>query len=298
MPATARRVPRRSKRRRERGPRRRRAKIPAFGVDRSRSSRRSSTSVPTRGDVVYEIKYDGYRALARLDEGEVRMASRQRDDWTERIPGSPRRSSRVRAKTRDLRRRDRLRAARTGAPTSRSSRTRSASAPSAGAPRLLRLRSAPLRRRRPARRSRSRSARRSCAPSSPARARRCKLSDHVAATARRSSRRPASSGSKGSSPSAPIGRIAPGADPDWVKIKCQQRQELVIGGYTDPKGARSGLGALLLGVARTAKLRTPARSAPASRTRRCAICTKRLGRLERATSPGRGRVRACATRAG
>ena len=36
--------------------------------------------------------------------------------------------------------------------------------------------------------------------------------------------------------------------PDWVKLKTRQRQEFVVGGYTDPKGARSGIGALLLGV--------------------------------------------------
>jgi bifunctional non-homologous end joining protein LigD len=35
---------------------------------------------------------------------------------------------------------------------------------------------------------------------------------------------------------------------DWVKVKCAQRQEMVIGGFTDPKGSRSGFGALLLGV--------------------------------------------------
>lgn len=35
---------------------------------------------------------------------------------------------------------------------------------------------------------------------------------------------------------------------DWIKLKCNQRQEFVIGGYTDPQGSRSGLGALLLGV--------------------------------------------------
>lgn len=35
---------------------------------------------------------------------------------------------------------------------------------------------------------------------------------------------------------------------DWLKVKCQKRQELVIVGYTAPKGSRSGLGALLLGV--------------------------------------------------
>ena len=35
---------------------------------------------------------------------------------------------------------------------------------------------------------------------------------------------------------------------DWIKLKCGQRQEFVIGGWTDPKGRRSGLGSLLLGV--------------------------------------------------
>ena len=35
---------------------------------------------------------------------------------------------------------------------------------------------------------------------------------------------------------------------DWVKLKCSQRQEFVIGGYTAPQGARAGFGALLLGV--------------------------------------------------
>ena len=35
---------------------------------------------------------------------------------------------------------------------------------------------------------------------------------------------------------------------DWVKLKTLQRQEFVVGGYTDPKGSRTGIGALLLGV--------------------------------------------------
>jgi bifunctional non-homologous end joining protein LigD len=35
---------------------------------------------------------------------------------------------------------------------------------------------------------------------------------------------------------------------DWIKLKCHQRQEFVIGGWTDPQGARTGIGSLLLGV--------------------------------------------------
>jgi bifunctional non-homologous end joining protein LigD len=34
---------------------------------------------------------------------------------------------------------------------------------------------------------------------------------------------------------------------DWVKVKCIKRQEFVIGGWTEPEGARESLGALLLG---------------------------------------------------
>nr|WP_314545960.1 DNA ligase D [uncultured Massilia sp.] len=35
--------------------------------------------------------------------------------------------------------------------------------------------------------------------------------------------------------------------PEWIKLKCGQRQEFVIGGYTDPQGSRTGIGSLLLG---------------------------------------------------
>ncbi|MEX3958656.1 DNA ligase D [Trinickia sp. EG282A] len=34
----------------------------------------------------------------------------------------------------------------------------------------------------------------------------------------------------------------------WVKLRCRRRQEFVIGGYSEPSGSRSGFGALLLGV--------------------------------------------------
>ncbi|HDZ56980.1 MAG TPA: DNA ligase D [Pseudomonas xinjiangensis] len=35
---------------------------------------------------------------------------------------------------------------------------------------------------------------------------------------------------------------------DWIKLKCSHRQEFVIVGYTDPKGSRKAFGALLLGL--------------------------------------------------
>ena len=45
------------------------------------------------------------------------------------------------------------------------------------------------------------------------------------------------------------GRYRAGArGPDWVKTKCRLEQEFVIGGFTDAAGTRAGFGALLLGV--------------------------------------------------
>jgi len=35
--------------------------------------------------------------------------------------------------------------------------------------------------------------------------------------------------------------------PHWLKMKCELRQDLVVGGFTDPQGGRVGLGALLVG---------------------------------------------------
>jgi DNA ligase D-like protein (predicted ligase) len=43
------------------------------------------------------------------------------------------------------------------------------------------------------------------------------------------------------------GRYVSRRSTDWLKFKCSARQELVIGGFTEPSGSRVGLGALLIG---------------------------------------------------
>ncbi|MFL9961011.1 DNA ligase D [Paraburkholderia sediminicola] len=39
-----------------------------------------------------------------------------------------------------------------------------------------------------------------------------------------------------------------GRSQTWIKLKCRRRQEFVIGGYSEPGGSRAAFGALLLGV--------------------------------------------------
>ncbi|MEU6249455.1 non-homologous end-joining DNA ligase [Glycomyces sp. NPDC047010] len=38
-----------------------------------------------------------------------------------------------------------------------------------------------------------------------------------------------------------------GRSKNWLKLKCVRGQEFVVGGFTDPQGARTGFGALLIG---------------------------------------------------
>ena len=46
-----------------------------------------------------------------------------------------------------------------------------------------------------------------------------------------------------------------GRSADWLKFKCINEQELVIGGFTDPAGSRVGFGALLVGYYEGGRLR-------------------------------------------
>jgi DNA ligase D-like protein (predicted ligase) len=43
-------------------------------------------------------------------------------------------------------------------------------------------------------------------------------------------------------------RYVGGRSREWLKLKCLAEQEVVVGGWTEPRGSRTGLGALLVGV--------------------------------------------------
>ena len=46
-----------------------------------------------------------------------------------------------------------------------------------------------------------------------------------------------------------------GRSRDWLKLKCVLEQEVVIGGFTEPRGSRVGIGALLIGYYESGALR-------------------------------------------
>ncbi|MGF6208452.1 DNA ligase D [Pseudomonas frederiksbergensis] len=73
--------------------------------------------------------------------------------------------------------------------------------------------------------------------------------------------------------------------PDWIKLKCRLRQEFVIIGYTAPQGSRSGFGALLLGVYDDKGLVYAGRVGTGFNQANLKLFHGQLQKIERKTSP-------------
>jgi bifunctional non-homologous end joining protein LigD len=79
-----------------------------------------------------------------------------------------------------------------------------------------------------------------------------------------------------------------GRSADWRKLKCGGRQELVIGGFTEPRGTRSGFGALLLGYWEGGELRYAGKVGTGFSERTLQELSAKLAGLERLSSPFAG----------
>jgi bifunctional non-homologous end joining protein LigD len=72
---------------------------------------------------------------------------------------------------------------------------------------------------------------------------------------------------------------------DWLKFKCSYEQELVIGGFTDPKGSRTDFGALLVGYYEGGDLRYAGKVGTGFDRSTLGELGERLRRLERDDPP-------------
>jgi DNA ligase D-like protein (predicted ligase) len=72
---------------------------------------------------------------------------------------------------------------------------------------------------------------------------------------------------------------------DWLKFKCVARQEFVVGGWTEPRGGRVGLGALLVGVYDDGELRYAGKVGTGYDDRTLRDLSRRLAAIERKTPP-------------
>ena len=76
-----------------------------------------------------------------------------------------------------------------------------------------------------------------------------------------------------------------GRSGDWLKLKCSFEQELVIGGFTPPQGARQRFGALLVGCYEEGELRYAGKVGTGFSERTLAELGDRLEALEVPSSP-------------
>ncbi|MEV8565474.1 non-homologous end-joining DNA ligase [Streptomyces sp. NPDC051322] len=86
-------------------------------------------------------------------------------------------------------------------------------------------------------------------------------------------------------------RYQPRRSPDWLKLKCQQGQEFVIGGFTEPSGTRVGFGALLIGYYRDGRLRYAGKVGTGYDRAALLNIRRHLDELGTDTSPFAGRIK-------
>jgi bifunctional non-homologous end joining protein LigD len=86
-------------------------------------------------------------------------------------------------------------------------------------------------------------------------------------------------------------RYQPRRSTDWLKLKCAQGQEFVIGGFTEPAGSRAGFGALLLGYYDQGRLRYAGKVGTGFGHKTLVVIRRRLDELHRTTSPFHDPVR-------
>jgi len=72
---------------------------------------------------------------------------------------------------------------------------------------------------------------------------------------------------------------------DWLKIKTEKQQEMVIGGFTDPQGGRKGIGALLCGYYNGKDLKYSGKVGSGYTESILKELRDKLDKLERKTSP-------------
>jgi bifunctional non-homologous end joining protein LigD len=243
-------------------------------------------AAPVGPEWVFEIKYDGYRLEALVEGGQARLLTRRGNDWTNRFPDVAERLARLPVKSATL----------DGEvvaldPSGRSLFSLLQQSLDARHPQdltyfafdLLQLDGKDLR-------------------SLPLGARRKEL-ERLLRQARATTRGPIRLGQRltGAGPEllraacrlGLEGIIAKRADArysstraaTWVKVKCGRRQEFVVIGFTPPKGARAGLGSLLLAVHADGKLHYAGRVGSGFADESLRELSVRLRRLERRDSP-------------
>lgn len=235
---------------------------------------------PAGDDWLHEVKYDGYRAAVRVQAGLVRVLSRGSHDWTDRF-GSVATAARVLA-GHDVAMDGEVVVLR---PDGVSDFGLLQEAIAEKRPDRLVYMAFDItyldgRDLRPLtlaeRKSTLAQVLMPLSPASPIR-----YADHVEGGAAEFHRQACALGLEGVISKRASSSYTAGRTRDWLKTRCMARQEFVIGGWTDPAGARTGFGALLLGRHTADGLEYVGRVGSGFRERSLTDLAARLAPLER-----------------
>jgi bifunctional non-homologous end joining protein LigD len=202
---------------------------------------------PAGDDWLHELKYDGYRILARLDGGKATLASRRANDWTGKFPT-------VRAAVEALPVANAVLDGEVAVPDAAGKTSFQAlqNALGKGASGALYfvfdllwldgedLTGLPLEQRKQRLATLLGRVKPKTGP--------LRYSDHVVGQGRAFFQQAQARGLEGIVSKRRGEPYRRGRSAGWLKTKCISRQEFVIGGFTDPEGARTGIGALLVGT--------------------------------------------------
>jgi bifunctional non-homologous end joining protein LigD len=241
---------------------------------------------PKGDDWIHEIKYDGYRVLAHVEDGRVRLLTRNGHDWTDRFPEIatalarlPVRVARLDGEVVAL-----------GAGGVSSFRALQEALASGNTARLrfqtfdvLHLDDHDLR-------GVAQLARKEVLEGLVARAGSAldglvRYADHVVGQGPAFLEQACRMGLEGMISKRADAPYRAGRGMRWRKVKCTRRDAYVVGGFTAPKGSRTGFGALLLGAFDGDALRYVGRVGTGFDERTLRQLCERLEALARPTSP-------------
>lgn len=201
---------------------------------------------PPDGDAwVHEIKLDGYRILCRIDGTDVRLTSRNGKDWTDRFPS-------LVAAARQLPAREALLDGEIVVLNARGVSDFQALQNALGKGRessvvffafdLLYLDGEDLRKRPLLERKEALAGLLKTAPEN------VKFTDHIVGQGKEFFKRACDVPLEGIVSKRASSTYKPGRATDWLKVKCLDRQEFIVCGFTSPEGSRTSFGSLILGL--------------------------------------------------
>ena len=208
-------------------------------------------TAPAGEEWVHEIKFDGYRALCRIERGRARLFTRRGNDWTSTFAPIARAAASLPVKSAWL---DGEVVVMGKNGVTSFGELQNALGTAAGASRLVYfvfdlpyldgfdLRAATLLDRKKVLAALMRSS--GIDALGPIR-----YSDHIVGKGEAFHQQACGAGLEGTIAKRARSRYRAGRGADWVKVKCLQTREFAIVGYTEPSGSRRGFGALVLGQA-------------------------------------------------